>query len=109
MIFFTISYQPPFVFHRLDLLINSTEGVHHGDEEYRIQFHDLHLKRLESESQKHPNASWQSVCSTSIQSLSNLQQLLLDYRDVAQEINESNRDQLMQCTVNLLNFYKYVG
>lgn len=93
---------------KLDLLINSEEERKHGDEEYRVKFRDVHLARLESEAksgQKMGN-NWYATCSNSIESLSNLQQLLLDYREIANCSVEDNRDKLMQCTVNLLNFYR---
>jgi hypothetical protein len=49
--------------------------------------------------------NWYSLCSESIESLSNLQQLLLDYREIANcSSPEENCDKLMQCTVNLLNY-----
>jgi hypothetical protein len=82
----------------------------HGDEMYRRMFREIGLKRLDADSTKSGQKmgnNWYSLCSESIESLSNLQQLLLDYREIANcSSHEENSDKLMQCTVILLHFYR---
>lgn len=107
---------------KLDSLINSPEiiGKHKDnqitvDEGYLEKFKEIHLTRLASENgstmgdtatPKVDNV-WSSMCAKAVESFSHLLQLLLDYRHIANLGNlDENRDKLMQCTVNLLKYYK---
>ncbi|CAL8073981.1 unnamed protein product [Orchesella dallaii] len=107
---------------KLDSLINSQDGKgwSFGCEDYRAQFREIHLTRLSTENNKSATSScaaaagelkvdnvWSSMCAKAVESFSHLLQLLLDYRHIANLGSlDENRDKLMQCTVNLLKYYK---
>ncbi|KAK2163113.1 hypothetical protein LSH36_85g03072 [Paralvinella palmiformis] len=79
----------------LDILVNS----HKGDPEYKQLFNTVLLEKVQTE------ASWQEAGSNFIQSITKLLERLLDYRNVLE--GEENTEKRMTCTMNLLNFYKH--
>ncbi|XP_052072949.1 dedicator of cytokinesis protein 4-like isoform X5 [Mytilus californianus] len=69
-----------------------------GDDEYKQLFYSILLERVQSE------PALKDTGSQFIVSVTNLLEKLLDYRQNYD--GEENRDKRMQCTFNILNFYR---
>jgi len=77
---------------KLDELV----GADHGDKDFQEKFYEIIKEKCE-----HHSTMREMGCAF-VDTIKQLMQLLLEYRDVIKEENVDNR---MSCTVSLLNFY----
>ena len=83
------------IIEKLDMFITMDNQ---GDNEYKELFQSILLERVQSE------PALKDTGSQFIVSVTNLLEKLLDYKQVYD--GDENRDKRMQCTFNILNFYR---
>ncbi|XP_047127014.1 dedicator of cytokinesis protein 3 isoform X1 [Hydra vulgaris] len=84
---------------KLELLSNQNKG----DLEFQIMFNEIMTEKFNSSG----NSTFQAEGLKSVNSITELLQRLLDYRETKDD--EINAAQKMMCTVRLLEFYKELG